>query len=70
MLLITPLEDEPFGVVEVRPGKIVHILTVIPLLADEVDLKIREGTEAVLEALGVADVSDVVDIERPSAIES
>ncbi len=70
MLLIPPLEAEPFGVVQVRPDKTVHILCVLALLPDEVELKLAEGTDALLEALEAADISDIVDIERPSAIES
>ena len=54
-----------------RPnGQVIRFWNVIPLHADEMDLKVRDGSDALLELFDEAGISDVVDPGRPSALRS
>ena len=64
-LLILPMVDsEGFETVEVGDGRKVHVWQVMPMGRGEIDLKLTQGTEALLELYEKMRVSDVVDPKR------
>lgn len=66
MLVHFPLEDPEFCKIEVRPDKIVHVLTLLPMYAEEMDLKLHKGSEALTDAFAKAGIDDVVAPGRPN----
>lgn len=67
ILLPTLSLPEEFGAMEMDGGKTVHFWTVWPLHEDEMNLKLRHGADALIEALEKQGVRDVIDPLRPSA---
>jgi hypothetical protein len=53
-----PLEEE----------REVQLYSLIPLYAEEMDFKLRRGTEALIDRFEKAGVTDVLDVRRPKAI--
>ncbi|HEY8469199.1 MAG TPA: suppressor of fused domain protein [Longimicrobiales bacterium] len=66
--LIVPPTTVPdaFRMLEISPERRIQFYALVPLHTDEMDLELREGTEALLEALERARVGDVVDPKRSS----
>jgi hypothetical protein len=58
-----PEDDD---VARTAAGKEIHIYAVYPLYSDELDFKLERGWGELADRLGAADVSDIVDPERPS----
>jgi len=54
--------------VKLADGRVVHLYCLHALHADEMDLKLAKGTNALLGAFDRAHVSEVLDLERPSSI--
>jgi len=48
-------------------GRTISLLAVIPLHQAELDLKLTEGTDALLNTLDRVRVSELLDPERPSS---
>ncbi|MBE7452093.1 MAG: suppressor of fused domain protein [Kofleriaceae bacterium] len=46
--------------------KDIHLYTPYPLHADELGLKLEQGWSVLAERLGAADVTDLIDVTRPS----
>lgn len=61
--------DDPhaFFTLHMEPGKDVHFFTLIPLYAEEMNLKLTQGTEALLEKLAQAGVNEIVQLDRKNA---
>lgn len=55
---------EAFGSLEVNGDKSVKFFAIYPLYPEEMSLKLREGTDALLERFTKHVVSDVVDLKR------
>jgi len=55
---------EAFGTLEVSPEKTIHFFAAVPLYLEEMDLKLRDGTGALLAKLGAAGLGDLVDTRR------
>jgi Suppressor of fused protein (SUFU) len=49
-------------------GEAIDFLTLYPVHTDEMELKLSEGTDALLDLFEAAQVSDIVDPARPSAV--
>jgi Suppressor of fused protein (SUFU) len=49
-------------------GKQISLLALVPLHPAEIDLKVTRGTDALLDAFGRIDVSELLDPARPSAV--
>lgn len=49
-------------------GKRVSLMALVPLHAAEMDLKVTQGTRALLEAFEHVDVSELFDAARPSSV--
>jgi suppressor of fused protein SUFU len=47
-------------------GRQINILAVIPLHADEMDLKLAKGSDRLIDLLDRAEVSELLDPNRPS----
>src|SRR5262249_15324760 len=54
---------------ETPDGRSVWIFSIVPIYADEMELKLREGTTALTERLAARGVSDIVAPGRPSSAE-
>jgi hypothetical protein len=65
-LIARPLV-QPDGFAELRVGeREIEIFAVIPLHADEMDLKLAKGTVALYDLLDEALVTEILDVGRPS----
>ena len=49
-------------------GRTISLLAVVPLHQAELDLKLTEGTDALLNAFDRVRVTELLDPDRPSAI--
>lgn len=58
---------EEFSRLRRTDGANTHFWAVIPLYEDEVELKMRQGTDALMDAMDRAKVTDVVYEKRPRA---
>jgi hypothetical protein len=54
--------------VEVGQGVMVDLLAVYPLHAEEMDLKLEKGTDALIDAFDEAGILEIVDANRPSVV--
>jgi hypothetical protein len=60
-LVVNPLTTPPeFDQLEVAPGKVVHFLAVIPLYLEEVDLKLKSGSEELFQKLEKQGVTELL----------
>ncbi|MGI9335271.1 MAG: suppressor of fused domain protein [Gammaproteobacteria bacterium] len=55
---------EQFHVLTVNPQKTIHFFAVVPLYDEEMNLKLRSGTDELLDRFESANVSDVIDPGR------
>jgi len=68
-LLLPPFSDsDDVHVTTLSDGRTVHFYVLHALHLEELSLKLREGTTALLEALERAGMSEVLDPSRPSAV--
>lgn len=56
-----------FLVLQGPGGREIHFLTAVPLYWEELQLKLREGTDALLDAFGRHGITDLIDPRRPNA---
>jgi len=70
MLVQSMSLPEAINTLERANGQVIRFWTVLPLHADEMDLKVREGAEALFPLLDKAGISDVIVPERPSVVEA
>jgi hypothetical protein len=64
-LLLKPvLFGDDFLTLEVNPAKTIHFLSLVPLYREEMDFKLRNGLDPLLERLGEACVTELLDIKR------
>ena len=69
MLVLPPLTvAEEFATLEVNPDKVIHFYSLMPLHADEMNLKLNSGTEALIELFEQHRVSTIVDPQRKSVV--
>lgn len=67
-LIATPLHTtEEFDELE-HDGRTISFLSVIPLHGGEMDFKLQHGSDALFDRLDEADVSELLDERRPSAV--
>lgn len=69
-LMVTPpvLAPAGFELLTTESGKEIAFHEVLPLHADELALKLAEGTDALIERLDAAGVQPIVDPSRPSCV--
>ncbi|WP_027344883.1 suppressor of fused domain protein [Hamadaea tsunoensis] len=56
-------------VVDAGDGTLINLLALVPLHPAEIDLKIRAGTDALIEVLDGGGVSEILDPGRPSLVD-
>jgi len=57
---------EAFGELQVSAEKTIHFYCLYPLYKEEMDLKMRQGFEAVLDKFEEHGITDVIDPDRPN----
>lgn len=64
-ILVPPLttQDE-FDTLVIDEEKTIQIYSVVPIYQAEMDLKLRKGSQALLERLDAKGITDIVDIDR------
>jgi hypothetical protein len=65
IVLPSLVSSNRFHTLEIGSGKTVRFYAVLPLYAEEMDLKLRRGADALIELLDRAGVHDVVNVDRP-----
>lgn len=68
MVLPTMLFPEDQRIVTTPSGDSIALYAVLPLHLPEMSLKLNKGSEALLDELDRADVGEVIDPNRPSAV--
>jgi hypothetical protein len=64
-MLATPvLFEDAFIELEIRPGKVIQFLSLIPLYQEEIEFKLKHGGAALFERLGAVNVTELLDIQR------
>jgi hypothetical protein len=67
VVLLPPVKfGEKFTTVHLEDGSSVHIWAVIPLYPEEMDLKLRDGVEALFPGFDQHNVSELLDVQRPN----
>jgi hypothetical protein len=67
-ILLPPLSlGEKFMRMSRADGATTHFWTLLPLYAEELDLKLSKGTDALMDALDAVGVDDIVRQQRPRA---
>lgn len=67
MLLLTALSlPEEFQTLVVSPRKTVHFYTLYPIYREEMELKIAQGADALIDQFEAFDIGDVLDLTRPN----
>lgn len=69
MLMVPLLLPDAVQALALPSGDRVGFLALIPLHAEEMDLKLRHGMESLLERLAAAGVTELIDPDRPSVVE-
>ena len=64
MLFLPVLFDEGFHTLEVSAEKTIRFLSLIPLYREEMDFKLREGFEPLLDRLESQKVTEFLAIDR------
>jgi len=68
MLLLPPMLsfDEKFLELQTKDGNIINFYAMIPVYKEEMDFKLEEGTDALLDLFDEYGISELVDIDRPN----
>lgn len=68
ILVNHPILPKEFETLEMKPGKTVHFFLLLPLHHDELQWKMKKGTDALFAKLGSAGVEPIIDPNRPSSL--
>ncbi|MBB4635084.1 suppressor of fused domain protein [Longimicrobium terrae] len=68
MMLVPPAQAPDFFELDAGGGRTIHFWSLLPLHGDEVDLKLREGADALLDRFDKAGVGEVINPARPSVV--
>ncbi|MBM4362400.1 MAG: suppressor of fused domain protein, partial [Deltaproteobacteria bacterium] len=60
-ILVPVTADADFATLNLRPDKTIHFYAVVPIHESEMQLKLNKGTDALIDALDRAGVTDLVD---------
>ena len=60
------LTDDEFRSLRVTPTKTVHFYSLIPLFEEEMNVKLRQGTDALADRLADAEVTELLNVTRPN----
>jgi hypothetical protein len=67
-LLRPALFPREFFKLKASKKKTIHFLCLVPLHADETKFKLKEGSDALVDLLDDAGVTELLDVERPSVL--
>ena len=66
-IILSPIfVPDGFESLAIDERKVIHFFSVVTLYKEEMDLKMRSGEKTLLEKLVRADISGIVDINRPN----
>ena len=69
VILLPPVTlPESFHQLDIGGGKSVNFLSVIPLHADEMDLKLKQGADALFDGFERDGVTEILNPQRPSVV--
>jgi hypothetical protein len=67
-IIVPPLiAPDGFATLEAE-GRTIEFFAVIPLHADEMKLKLEKGTDALYDLLDAAELTEILDVDRPSVV--
>lgn len=67
VLLPTVIFDEKFHTLDLE-NKSINFYTLIPLYSEEVDLKLRQGVEALFDGFDKNGINDIIDVKRENTV--
>lgn len=71
ILLAPPIRfPDEFRTIQADDGREIALLALVPLLADEIDVKVRRGVDALLDGFESHDVTELFDPGRGSSLSS
>lgn len=68
VLLPSIVFDESFHQLKLK-NKTIDFYTLVPLYQEELELKMKDGVEALFEGFDKAGINDILDINRPSIVQ-
>ena len=69
IILLPPVTVRPeFQELQVAGGKTIHFHALVPLHADEMDLKLKQGAEALFDGFNRDGISEILEPGRPSTL--
>ncbi|MEZ0450384.1 suppressor of fused domain protein [Sphingobacterium thalpophilum] len=68
MLLLPPMLSfgEEFLELKTKDGNVINFYAMIPIYKEEMDYKLEEGTDALLDRFDEYGISELVDVDRPN----
>jgi hypothetical protein len=66
VLLVPLLFDQGFRELKIAEGHVVNFFSVIPVYQEEMDLKINEGLDPLLDRFDAHGMSELLDVKRPN----
>lgn len=57
---------DEFHTLTVAPDKVIHFFAVVPIYREELNLKLRSGLNVLLDEFEEAEITDIVDPQRPN----
>jgi hypothetical protein len=69
-VLVAPmvLNEPEASTIRTDSGKEISLLALVPLHPEEMDLKVAQGTEALLDAFDRVTISELVNLSRPNSV--
>lgn len=69
MLVAPPLSvSDDWGPIQMADGREIWVFGLYPLYSEEMEYKLANGTEALLDRFDALELNDIVDVNRPSAV--
>jgi hypothetical protein len=69
LLLPSPTVPDDFFILNLDPDARIRFLAVVPIYDDELNFKLQFGVEELLERFEAAELTDVIDPQRPSVLQ-
>lgn len=60
------LVDEGFRELKIDDEKTIHFFSIVPLYQEEIDLKLAQGAEALVERFAKQNITELLDAKRPN----
>jgi hypothetical protein len=70
-ILLPSLEvDEDFISLDMEDGRTVHFYSIVPLYSEELDFKLKHGSDPLLDKFEEYGVNELVDLKRRNTCEA